>query len=45
MASSPKRIKNLEGDLPCEDIVDIASNSSHSLALDSKGRVYSWGNG
>ena len=27
------------------DIIDISSGSSHSLALDNKGKIYSWGNG
>jgi E3 ubiquitin-protein ligase HERC2 len=29
----------------CRNIVDISCGSSHSLAIDNTGKIYSWGNG
>jgi RCC1 and BTB domain-containing protein len=29
----------------CKDMIDISCGSSHSLAIDKAGKIYSWGNG
>lgn len=44
-SETPVRIEKLHGDRPCVNMTDISSGSSHSLAVDIDGRIYSWGNG
>lgn len=36
-------VQNLENGTPLKDIYQVAASSSRSLALNSKGQVYSWG--
>ena len=42
---TPKRIETMYSNDPCQNIVDISCGSSHSLAIDNGGKIYSWGNG
>jgi alpha-tubulin suppressor-like RCC1 family protein len=42
---TPLRIEKTFSNANCENIVDISCGSSHSLAIDNAGNIYSWGNG
>lgn len=41
----PKRIEKLLGGDEACNMKDISCGSSHSLAIDEAGKMYSWGNG
>ena len=42
---TPARIISAKGGQSFDNIKDIAAGSNHSIALNNKNRVFSWGNG
>jgi len=42
---TPQQIQKTYTNEDCKNIVDISCGSSHSLAIDNAGNIYSWGNG
>lgn len=44
-SGTPQLIRSLYNGDPCQGMTDISCGSSHSLAVDNQGRIYSWGNG